>query len=465
MAGTSNGGNRTAHTVRVPATAQAGDALLLYITTNETTSTITDTVTGWTLLQSRNGNGVRGRLWSKIATAADVNANVTVTTSLAAKSVIGVAAYRSTGNASVTASAVGGSDASATSHTAPAVAVADTNSWLVNVWSEKSSVDLTWTLPAGSTQRTTAAATGSGKISSVIADSAGPVPTGTAAANVATTSVATSRDVQFSVALSPGQVADPVNQAPDASFLSSCNGLLCGFDASASTDPDGNTLTYAWNFGDGQTGTGVNPNHTYASDGARTVTLTVSDGSLTDTATGTVNPVATVTQGDISYVGSASTAGNRQSHSVKIPTTVRTQDRLLLFLTTNDTASTITDTVAGWTLLQSRDGNGVRGRVWTKQATAADAGSDVTVDGSALTKSVISVAAYRSTGVATVSASAIRGLDSSSSSHVSPTVTVAKGNSWLVNAWSREVLGRPDLDAAGRRDPAHVPRPSPAAAR
>ena len=289
---------------------------------------------------------------------------------------IGVAAYRSTGNASVTASAVGGSDASATSHTAPAVAVADTNSWLVNVWSEKSSVDLTWTLPAGSTQRSTAAATGSGKISSVIADSAGPVPTGTAAAKVATTSVATSRDVQFSVALSPGQVADPVNQAPDASFLSSCNGRLCGFDASASTDPDGNTLTYAWNFGDGQTGTGVNPNHTYASDGARTVTLTVSDGSLTDTATGTVNPVATVTQGDISlrrlgqYCGQPAVPLGQDSRRPCGP-----QDRLLLFLTTNDTASTITDTVPGWTLLQSRDGNGVRGRAWTKQATAADAGT------------------------------------------------------------------------------------------
>ncbi|QNE21465.1 PKD domain-containing protein [Kribbella qitaiheensis] len=438
VAATSNGGNRTAHTVRVPATAQAGDALLLYITTNETTSVMSDTVTGWTLLQSRNGSGVRGRLWTKTAVAADVNANVTVTTSLAAKSVIGVAAYRSTGNATVSASAVAGSDVVATSHTAPAVAVADTNSWLVNVWSEKSSVDLTWTLPAGSTQRTTAAITGSGKISSVFADSAGAVPAGTAAAKVATTSASTSRDVQFSIAISPGQVADPVNQAPHAAFVSSCNGLLCGFDASGSSDPDGNTLTYAWNFGDGQTGTGVNPNHTYASDGARTVTLTVSDGSLTNAVTGTVSPIATVNQGDVSYVGAASTAGNRQSHSVKIPANVRPQDRLLLFLTTNDTASTITDTVPGWTLLQSRDGNGVRGRVWTRQATATDAGTDVTVDGSALTKSVISVAAYRSTGVASVSASAVRGLDTSTSSHVSPTAPVAKGNSWLVNVWSEK---------------------------
>ncbi|TDU87829.1 PKD domain-containing protein [Kribbella voronezhensis] len=439
VAATSNGGNRTAHTVRVPATAQPGDALVLYITTNETASVMNDTLAGWTLLQSRNGNGVRGRLWTKTAVAADVNANVTVTTSLAAKSVIGVAAYRSTGNATVSASAVGGVDTTATSHTTPAVAVADTNSWLLSLWSEKSSVDpITWTLPAGATSRTTAAGTGSGKVSAVLGDSAGAVPTGTAAGRTATTSAATSRDVMFSVVLNPGQTADPVNQPPVAAFVSSCNGLVCGFNASASSDPDGNTLTYAWNFGDGQTGTGVNPNHTYASDGARTVTLTVSDGSLSDTETSQVSPVANVSQGEVSFVGAASTAGNRSAHSVKIPTTVRTQDRLLLFLTTNDTVSTITDTVPGWTLLQSRDGNGVRGRAWTKQATATDAGSDVTVNGSALTKSVISVAAYRSTGLATVSASAIRGLDTSSASHASPTVTVAKGNSWLVNVWSEK---------------------------
>ena len=53
----------------MPATAQAGDALLLYITTNDTTGTITDTVAGWTLVQSRNGNAVRGRVWTKTAVA------------------------------------------------------------------------------------------------------------------------------------------------------------------------------------------------------------------------------------------------------------------------------------------------------------------------------------------------------------------------------------------------------------
>ncbi len=47
--------------------------------------------------------------------------------------------------------------------------------------------------------------------------------------------------------------------------------LTCTFDAAGSSDPDdGDNLTYSWNFGDGQTGTGVSPSHTYGSAGQRT---------------------------------------------------------------------------------------------------------------------------------------------------------------------------------------------------
>jgi PKD repeat protein len=35
--------------------------------------------------------------------------------------------------------------------------------------------------------------------------------------------------------------------------------------------------SYAWSFGDGQSGTGVSPSHAYAAGGARSVTLTVTD--------------------------------------------------------------------------------------------------------------------------------------------------------------------------------------------
>jgi PKD repeat protein len=434
----STAGNRSSHTVQVPAAVQAGDALVLYLTTNSTTSTVNNSVTGWTLLQSRDGSGIRGRTWTKTATSTDAGANVTVTTSDLAKSVVGVAAYRSTGNASVSASAVGGSDTSGSSHTTPSVAVADQNSWLVNVWTEKSSTDLTWTLPAGTTSRTTAASTGSGKVSGVLGDSGGSVATGTAAGRTATTSASVSRSVMFSLAISPGDVPEQVNEPPVAAFTSACSGLTCEFDASGSSDPNGDSLTYSWDFSDGATGTGVSPDHTYPSDGERTVTLTVSDGTETDDATGQVNPTASVTQGELSFVATASTAGNRTSHTVRIPTSVKPLDRLVLFLTTNSTSSTITDTVPGWTLIESRDGNGIRGRAWTRMANGADAGSDVTITGSDLAKSVLSVAAYRSTGNATVSASAVRGVDSPATSHATPSVPVADANSWLVNIWSEK---------------------------
>ncbi len=55
------------------------------------------------------------------------------------------------------------------------------------------------------------------------------------------------------------------------------------FTAAASYDPDGDPLTYAWDFGDGGAGTDVLPTHVYAAPGTYIVRLTVSDGGLSDT--------------------------------------------------------------------------------------------------------------------------------------------------------------------------------------
>jgi hypothetical protein len=53
--------------------------------------------------------------------------------------------------------------------------------------------------------------------------------------------------------------------------------LAVAFDASSSSDPDGQSLTYRWEFGDGYTAHGVTVTHTYSSAGTYTARLYVGD--------------------------------------------------------------------------------------------------------------------------------------------------------------------------------------------
>jgi PKD repeat protein len=74
--------------------------------------------------------------------------------------------------------------------------------------------------------------------------------------------------------------APPANQAPLAAFTATTNGLGASVDGSASRDPDGQALQFAWSFGDGSTATGATAKHAYAKAGTYTVSLTVSDGKV-----------------------------------------------------------------------------------------------------------------------------------------------------------------------------------------
>ncbi len=86
----------------------------------------------------------------------------------------------------------------------------------------------------------------------------------------------------------PEPEPEPVNQAPTARFSATTARLTASLDASSSTDPDGDALSYTWNFGDGAMAGGKTATHTYAAPGTYTVKLTVSDGSLTGTSSKTV---------------------------------------------------------------------------------------------------------------------------------------------------------------------------------
>jgi PKD repeat protein len=80
----------------------------------------------------------------------------------------------------------------------------------------------------------------------------------------------------------------PVNTPPTASFTSQTEYRTAFFDggASSDSDEDGSVSSFNWNFGDGTTGTGINPQHTYATGDTYNVTLTVTDnGGVTGSVT------------------------------------------------------------------------------------------------------------------------------------------------------------------------------------
>ena len=90
-------------------------------------------------------------------------------------------------------------------------------------------------------------------------------------------------------------VVEPVNDPPPEPLIEVLEGnhtsLLPGevleLKASSDPDPDGDVLTYSWDFGDGNKAQGELVSHSYGGDdaGNRTIRLTVSDGTLSNTTT------------------------------------------------------------------------------------------------------------------------------------------------------------------------------------
>jgi PKD repeat protein len=125
--------------------------------------------------------------------------------------------------------------------------------------------------------------------------------TGTGAAPTHTYTTAGSYRVKLTVTDAAGasssstQTVTVLDEPPTAVFATTpavpTLGRAVSFDGSGSSDPDGRIASYAWDFGDGTTGTGANATHAYQSAGTYTVRLTVTDsagGKATSTRAVTV---------------------------------------------------------------------------------------------------------------------------------------------------------------------------------
>jgi PKD repeat protein len=115
-----------------------------------------------------------------------------------------------------------------------------------------------------------------------------------------------SDNVTLTVTASP-----PPNVAPNATFTYTTStqevNKVVSFDAAASSDSDGSISTYAWDFGDGSTGSGTIANHTYVSAGTYTVKLTITDNRG---ATAVKEISLTINQANIDFSISVSPQSN-----------------------------------------------------------------------------------------------------------------------------------------------------------
>lgn len=106
----------------------------------------------------------------------------------------------------------------------------------------------------------------------------------------------------------------PVNNPPFVNASGSPrNGLAplpVNFSSAGSSDPEGATLTYSWNFGDGSAlSTAANPSHTYNAEGTFAARLTVSDG--TNQATSADITIVVGNQPPVAVASANPTTGSR----------------------------------------------------------------------------------------------------------------------------------------------------------
>jgi PKD repeat protein len=100
-----------------------------------------------------------------------------------------------------------------------------------------------------------------------------------------------SSEIQFYGKIAKGNIAPRANAGKDQTVNF---GDAVSLSGAGSSDADGATLSYSWNFGDGTSKSGINQVYTYAAPGKYTVTLTVldSNGSADNsTAVVTVNSI------------------------------------------------------------------------------------------------------------------------------------------------------------------------------
>ncbi len=421
--------------MRVPAGVEEGDLLLLHVVMSKDRDPAPPTGIGeWEVLTRLDNGPQNVVVYSRVATGAESDELFTLDVTDWTKTDMTMSVYRGVGADPIEAMA-DVALVNQTQHPSAEVEVAGPGRTVVTYWSDRSSSTTAWQAPSGVEVRSTQVGAGGGRVSSLLVDdTSGP---GTYPSLVATSTPQSPRSMVVTLVLAPGDSPPPANVAPSAAFtLPPCDQLMCAVDASGSSDPDGEVVSYEWDFGDGGSATGVTAEHSYAESGTYTVTLTVTDD---EGAQGTATQEVTVSDAPVSapaFVTSAAVQTHGNTSSMRVPAGVEEGDLLLLHVVMSKDRDPAPPTGIGeWEVLTRLDNGPQNVVVYSRVATGAESDELITLDVTDWTKTDMTMSVYRGVGADPIEAMADVALVNQTQ-HPSAEVEVAGPGRTVVTYWS-----------------------------
>ena len=430
------GGNTKTRSVTVPNSAAAGNTALLFLGRASTATWTGPTgVTGWTQVGSYTSGTLVTTVWTKTLVAGDVGATVGFANSAYGHASEDLVVYSGVDTTSPIAAATQSGDVTSSSHLTP-TATAGTGDYAVSYWSDRSTAPRTWTAPVGASVRNASTDTGNPTFQALITDSNGAVPAGSYGGLTATTDANTDRAAMWTIILNVASGA-PANNPPAAAFTSNCTGLSCSFNGMGSSDSDGTIASYAWNFGDTTTGSGVTPAaHVYGGNGTYSVTLTVTDNQGATNAVSHDVTVAATGSGVQFVAATDAGGGNTKAKLVSVPSSAAAGQTALLFLARASTATWTGPTgVTGWTQIGTFTSGTLITTAWSKVLAAGDVGGTVRFDNAAYGHASVNLAVYSGVDTANPIAAFTQAGDAATANHVTPSATAGSGD-WVVSYWA-----------------------------
>lgn len=167
--------NEPTHQVKIPSWVKRGDVMLLMLSMNDEDISISKP-SGWRTIGTRSDESMKTRAWYRVARSGDAGSTVKVALGTRRKATLTVAAYSGvdTTDPLVAYKAKVESKVRAR-HKTPALAAGVDGAWAVSYFTDKTSGTTNWQKPSNQRVRVRTIGSGLGRITSMLADSNGPL--------------------------------------------------------------------------------------------------------------------------------------------------------------------------------------------------------------------------------------------------------------------------------------------------